>query len=169
MGPKEGTDTKTNWPTDCRSQNHLWYLLVTCYLYLWVQVTNRFTHAFRQSRDNLGPSSLHEHTHTHTHIYEYIYIYIYTTPWSESASVLYRPSDRRSSAKLVLNLRIECATWSAWRIPTAVFWAFYTGAATFSSKQLLNCTHEAERSPFQTHYFTENLVAPRIEPGPLDL
>jgi hypothetical protein len=30
---------------------------------------------------------------------------------------------------------------------------------------------EAEWTPFQfqTHYFSENLVAPRIEPGPLDL
>jgi hypothetical protein len=30
-------------------------------------------------------------------------------------------------------LRIEGATWSAWRIPTAVFSVFYTGAATFLS------------------------------------
>jgi hypothetical protein len=34
---------------------------------------------------------------------------------------------------------------------------------------VLNCTHEAERTPFQTHYLSENLVAPGIEPGPLDL
>jgi hypothetical protein len=34
---------------------------------------------------------------------------------------------------------------------------------------LLNCTHEAEWTPFQTHYFSENLVAPGIESGPLDL
>jgi hypothetical protein len=27
------------------------------------------------------------------------------------------------------------------------------------------CTHEAEWTPFQTHYFSENLVAPGIEPG----
>jgi hypothetical protein len=26
-----------------------------------------------------------------------------------------------------------------------------------------------EVTPFQTHYFSENLVAPGIEPGPLDL
>jgi hypothetical protein len=39
----------------------------------------------------------------------------------------------------------------------------------FSIKQLLNCTHEAEWTPFQTHYFSENLVAPGIEPWPLDL
>jgi hypothetical protein len=29
--------------------------------------------------------------------------------------------------------------------------------------------HEAEWSLFQTHYFSENLVAPGIEPGPQDL
>jgi hypothetical protein len=37
----------------------------------------------------------------------------------------------------------------------------------FSIKKLLNCTHEAEWTPFQTHYFSENLVAPVIEPGPM--
>jgi hypothetical protein len=47
------------------------------------------------------------------------------TPWPQSTSELYRPRDRRLSAKLVLTfLRIEGATWSAWRIPTAVFSAF---------------------------------------------
>jgi hypothetical protein len=39
----------------------------------------------------------------------------------------------------------------------------------FSIKQLLSCTHEAEWTPFQTHYFSENLVVPGIEPRPLDL
>jgi hypothetical protein len=29
--------------------------------------------------------------------------------------------------------------------------------------------HEAEWTPFQTHYFSGNLVSPGIEPGPLDL
>jgi hypothetical protein len=42
------------------------------------------------------------------------------TPWPESASELYRPSDRRFSAKLFHLLWIDGATWSAWRIPTAV-------------------------------------------------
>jgi hypothetical protein len=37
------------------------------------------------------------------------------------------------------------------------------GAATFSFKQLFNCTLEAEWTSFQTHYFSENLVAPGIE------
>jgi hypothetical protein len=34
---------------------------------------------------------------------------------------------------------------------------------------LLNYPHEAEWTPFQTHYFSENLIAPGIYPGPLDL
>jgi hypothetical protein len=34
---------------------------------------------------------------------------------------------------------------------------------------LLSFTHEAEWTPFQTHYFSRNLVAPGNEPGPLDL
>jgi hypothetical protein len=41
---------------------------------------------------------------------------------------------------------------------------FYNRAATISSKNLLNFTHEAEWTPFQTHY-SENLVAQGIEPA----
>jgi hypothetical protein len=37
----------------------------------------------------------------------------------------------------------------------------------FSIKQLLSFTHEAEWTPFQTHYFFF-LVVPGIEPGPPD-
>jgi hypothetical protein len=40
-----------------------------------------------------------------------------------------------------------------------------TGAAIFSFKYLLNDHHEAEWTPFQTHYFSENLIALGIEPG----
>jgi hypothetical protein len=35
------------------------------------------------------------------------------TPWSESASELYRPSDRRLQRSDYKLLRIEVATWSA--------------------------------------------------------
>jgi hypothetical protein len=66
-------------------------------------------------------------------------------------------------------LRIEGVAWWAQRIPTAVISVFYTAAATFSFKQLLSCTHKAEWTPFQTNYFPENLVAPGIEPGPLEV
>jgi hypothetical protein len=47
----------------------------------------------------------------------------------------------------------------------AVNSVFLTGAATFSFKLLLNYPHEAEWTPFQTHYFSENMVAPGIELG----
>jgi hypothetical protein len=33
--------------------------------------------------------------------------------------------------------------------------------------QVAHCTHEAEWTPFQTHYFSDNEIAPGIEPGPL--
>jgi hypothetical protein len=61
-------------------------------------------------------------------------------------------------------LRIKGATWSAWRIPTAVISVFLTGTATFYFKWLLSCSHEAEWIPFQTHCFSESLVAPGIKP-----
>jgi hypothetical protein len=38
----------------------------------------------------------------------------------------------------------------------------------FSINYLLSCTHEAEWTPFQAHYFFF-LVEPGIEPGPPDL
>jgi hypothetical protein len=43
------------------------------------------------------------------------------TPWSESASKIYRPSDCRLSAKWCQLLRTVGGTWSAWRIPMAIF------------------------------------------------
>jgi hypothetical protein len=49
--------------------------------------------------------------------------------------------------------------------PTAVISVLKIGAATFSSKWVLSCTHNAEFTPFQTHYFSENLVAPGRKPG----
>jgi hypothetical protein len=49
--------------------------------------------------------------------------------------------------------------------PYAVFSYFLAGAANFSFKYLLSCTHETEWAPFQTHYFSENLIAPGVEPG----
>jgi hypothetical protein len=39
----------------------------------------------------------------------------------------------------------------------------------FFLKELLNCTDEAERTALKTHYFSENVVVPEIESGPLDL
>jgi hypothetical protein len=36
---------------------------------------------------------------------------------------------------------------------------FLNRSRYFSSKYLLSCTHEADWTPFQTHYFSENPVA----------
>jgi hypothetical protein len=47
--------------------------------------------------------------------------------------------------------------------------SFLDRSRYLSFKELLSCTHEAEWTPFQTHYFSENLVVPGIETGPLDL
>jgi hypothetical protein len=49
--------------------------------------------------------------------------------------------------------------------PHTLISIFYTGAATFhSSSSSFNFTR-AEWTPFQTHRYSENLVAPRIEHG----
>jgi hypothetical protein len=69
---------------------------------------------------------------------------------------------RRSDCQLVW---IEGATWSEWWIPPAVYSRF------FRQEPLLFyqvAPHEAECTPFQTHYFFF-LVVPGIEPGPPDL
>jgi hypothetical protein len=82
-----------------------------------------------------------------------------------SARELYRPSDRRLSVKLVPTFTDRGVSRSQRAASlTAVFSAIWTGAATISLKQLLNCTHEAEWTPFQTHYFSENLEAPELWP-----
>jgi hypothetical protein len=47
---------------------------------------------------------------------------------------------------------------------TVVNPSFVDQSRYFSSKQLLIYPHEAEWTPYQTHCYTENLVAPGIEP-----
>jgi hypothetical protein len=42
---------------------------------------------------------------------------------------------------------------------------FYTGAAIFLSSGSSFILTRAEWTPFQTHCYSENLVAPGIEPG----
>jgi hypothetical protein len=75
------------------------------------------------------------------------------TPWSESASELYRLSDRRLSAKRLLT----CADRGCHMVsvtdpfrPNSL--GFLDRSRYFSIKYLLICTHEAEWTPFQTHY-----------------
>jgi hypothetical protein len=84
---------------------------------------------------------------------------------------LYRPSDRNLSAKSVatLLLRIEGATWSAWRIPTAEFSVFYTGAATFFFQVAPQLHSWGWVGPIPDPLLLDNLVTPGIEPGYLDL
>jgi hypothetical protein len=48
---------------------------------------------------------------------------------------------------------------------TAVKFGFLDRNLYFSFKSLLNYPHEAEWTPFQTHYYSEKLVEPRIEAG----
>jgi hypothetical protein len=42
---------------------------------------------------------------------------------------------------------------------------FETAEFNISFSQLLNFLHEAEWTPFQSHYFSENMSVPGIEPG----
>jgi hypothetical protein len=80
-----------------------------------------------------------------------------------------RPSDRRLSAEIVPTFADRGCHVVTVKDPYGRDLVFLTGAATFFIEKLLSCTHEAEWIPFQTHYFSENLVAQGIEPGPLDL
>jgi hypothetical protein len=47
----------------------------------------------------------------------------------------------------------------------AVNFSFLNRSRYFPFKWLLSYPHEAEWNLFQTHYFSENLVAPEIESG----
>jgi hypothetical protein len=49
--------------------------------------------------------------------------------------------------------------------PTAVNLSFLERRGYFSFKQLLIYPHTADWTPFRTHCYSENLVAPGIEPG----
>jgi hypothetical protein len=76
---------------------------------------------------------------------------------SPQANYTDRLSDRRLSAKLVPTLAGRgCRVVSATIPPQSLISVFSTGAA-ISLKQLLNYRHEAEWTPFQTHYFSEKI------------
>jgi hypothetical protein len=74
------------------------------------------------------------------------------TPWPESASELYRPSDRRLSAKLVPTFADRWCHVVSVTDPYGRILGFLD-RSRFFIQQLLNCCHEAEWTPFQTHYF----------------
>jgi hypothetical protein len=60
-------------------------------------------------------------------------------------------------------LQLEVVAWSAQQIPSAVNIGFIDQSRFSSFKELFNYPHEAEKTPFLTHYFSENLVVPGIE------
>jgi hypothetical protein len=89
--------------------------------------------------------------------------------WTESVSELYRQSDCRLSAKLVPIFAYRESHVVSVTDPYSRILGFLDWSRYFFFKVAPNCTYEAEWTPLQTHYFLENLVAPEIEPGPLDL
>jgi hypothetical protein len=84
------------------------------------------------------------------------------TPWPESASQLHRSSDSRLSAKLVPTSEDRGCLRPHSQISRPEPLLFLPS----SSSVVL---HETEWTPFPTHYFSENSVAPGNEPRPLDL
>jgi hypothetical protein len=54
---------------------------------------------------------------------------------------------------------------SAADLPLSLISVFLTGATTFLSSSSSFILTRAERNPLQTHCYSDNLVAPGIEPG----
>jgi hypothetical protein len=73
---------------------------------------------------------------------------------------------RRSYCQL---FRIEGVAWSAQRIPRPLIRFSWPEPLLFHSSSssviLARLSGPAEWTPFQTHYFSENLVAPGVKPG----
>jgi hypothetical protein len=67
----------------------------------------------------------------------------------------------RAVVNWVLNLRVPETAGKLSSVQTTRYLS--------SSAQLHEVSHEAEWIPFQTHYLSENLVVPGIEPESLDL
>jgi hypothetical protein len=74
------------------------------------------------------------------------------TPWSESASELYRPSDLRLSTNWLPTFVGKGCHVVSVTDPYGRILDFLDRSRYFSTKHLLSCTHEAEWTPFQTHY-----------------
>jgi hypothetical protein len=74
------------------------------------------------------------------------------TPWSESASELYRPSDRRFSVKWLPTFADKGCHVASVTDPYGRILGFLDRRRYLFIKLLLSCTHEAEWTPFQTHY-----------------
>jgi hypothetical protein len=92
------------------------------------------------------------------------------TPWPQSASELYRPSDHRLSANLVPTFtnrgyRVVSATDPYGRIQSFLDRSPYFFLQSSSSVVLTRLSGPRSRS----NYFSESVVAPGIEPRPLNL
>jgi hypothetical protein len=97
----------------------------------------------------------------------FAFVKLEKNPWPSYVSELYQPSVRRLSAKLVP--KFADRGWSAQWIPTAVLIG-YLGQSRYSFFQVVPQFYlRGWVAPFQKYYFAENLVAPGIEPGPLDI
>jgi hypothetical protein len=68
------------------------------------------------------------------------------------------------SAKLVLTFADRGCHVVSVTDPYVSILGFLDRSHYFSFQVAPHCTHEVEWTPFQTHYFSENLVAPGIEP-----
>jgi hypothetical protein len=90
------------------------------------------------------------------------------TQWPESASELYRLSDRRLLVKLVPTFAYRGSRVVNATDPHGLILGFLDRSRYFYF-QVAPQPHEAEWTPFQTHSFSGNLVALGIEPRPLDL
>jgi hypothetical protein len=62
-------------------------------------------------------------------------------------------------------LRLEGVAWSVQRVPTAVNLSFLGQTRYFISQAAPQLSCEVEWTSFQTHYYSENLLALGIEPG----
>jgi hypothetical protein len=76
---------------------------------------------------------------------------------------------QKHSVDSVRQWTLPRVAWPMWRIATAVISAFYNGTSLFISSisSVVITRRSGPRTPFQTRYFSENLVASRIEPRPL--
>jgi hypothetical protein len=110
----------------------------------------------------------HKHTHTHTHTHTHAHTHN-LTPWSESASELYRPSDLRLSAKWVPTFtdrgvpryQRDGSLRPYSRFSRQEPLLFYQVAPQLYSRGWVNPVPDALLFFF--------LVVPGIEPGPPDL
>jgi hypothetical protein len=66
-------------------------------------------------------------------------------------------------------LRIQSAKWSAQQIPNGRILCILDWSRYFFFQVATELYSRGSVDTFQTHYFSENSVAPGIELGPLDL